>query len=110
VCMQAISSETGRVIDDFVLKKAANYASNITARNNFLASGFQSTYQPSVLEVNSPVLPCFLLTSNLLSPSSSCALQQGSQCHGDWLQSLSVDVELVHGRMPTCLHLLPGVY
>lgn len=63
VCMQAISSETGRVIDDFVLKKAANYAPNPTARNNFLASGFQSTYQPSVLEVSRPVLPCFLLIS-----------------------------------------------
>ena len=50
-CAQAISSETGKVIDDFTLKKAANYAPNITARNDFLGSGFQSTYQPSFLEV-----------------------------------------------------------
>ncbi len=62
VCMQAFSSETGRVIDDFVLKKAANYAPNITARNNFLASGFHSTYQPSVLEVSWPFLHHRLLS------------------------------------------------
>ena len=48
---QAISSETGKVIDDFVLKKAAGYKPNPTARNDFLGSGFQSTYQPSFLEV-----------------------------------------------------------
>lgn len=48
---QALSSETGKVIDDFVLKKAANYKPNLTARNNFLGSGFQSTYQGSFLEV-----------------------------------------------------------
>ncbi len=48
---QAFSSETGKVIDDFVLKKAANYKPNLTARNNFLGSGFQSTYQGSFLEV-----------------------------------------------------------
>ena len=50
-CAQAISSETGKVIDDFTLKKAANFAPNITARNEFLGSGFQSTYQASFLEV-----------------------------------------------------------
>ncbi|CAK0786070.1 hypothetical protein CVIRNUC_009283 [Coccomyxa viridis] len=46
----AISSETGKVIDDFTLKKAANFAPNMTARVEFLGSGFQSTYQPTFLE------------------------------------------------------------
>ena len=49
--LQAFSSETGRLLDDFTLTKAANFKRNITARNNFLASGFQSTYQPPFYEV-----------------------------------------------------------
>ena len=94
------------MIDDFVLKKAANYAPNPTARNNFLASGFQSTYQPSVLEVSQPVVPCSFSSQFLLS---SCFLQQGSHCHGDWLQVLSLDVNVAPWPQPACLHLLPGV-
>ena len=49
--LQAFSSETGRLLDDFTLTKPANYHPNITARNDFLASGFQSTYQPPFYEV-----------------------------------------------------------
>ena len=44
-----------------MLKKAANYKPNLTARNNFLGSGFQSTYQGSFLEV------CLSATCTLLS-------------------------------------------
>ncbi|CAL5228563.1 g11720 [Coccomyxa viridis] len=58
----AFSSETGKVIDDFVLKKAANYKPNLTARNNFLGSGFQSTYQGSFLE-NPGLSPAALFNS-----------------------------------------------
>ena len=65
--LQAISSETGKVIDDFVLKKAANYMPNLAARNAFLASGFQSTYQPSILEAGLFWLSQSDITSTLAS-------------------------------------------
>lgn len=61
---QAISSETGKVIDDFVLKKAANYKPNLAARNAFLDSGFQSTYQPSFLEARPYFWPLHLALSS----------------------------------------------
>ncbi len=53
-CAQAISSETGRVIDDFVLRKPAAFAPNITARNNFLASGFAPNYTAPFYEARPP--------------------------------------------------------
>ena len=67
---QAISSETGKVIDDFTLKKAANYAPNPTARNAFLGSGFQSTYVGSFLEVRP-----FCWLSPCSSPSQPNAVE-----------------------------------
>ncbi|CAL8471017.1 g10559 [Coccomyxa elongata] len=46
----AIATETGKVMDDFTIKKAANYMPDMTARNNFLYSGYQPDYKPTFLE------------------------------------------------------------
>lgn len=52
VLWQAIATETGKVMDDFTIKKAADYKPDITARNNFLYSGYQPDYKPTFLEVS----------------------------------------------------------
>ena len=49
---QAIASETGKVMDDFTIKKAANFKPDINARNQFLYSGYQPNYKPSFLEAS----------------------------------------------------------
>lgn len=39
-------------MDDFTLKKAANYKPDLAARNAFLYSGYQPNYHPTFLEAS----------------------------------------------------------
>ncbi len=60
---QAIASETGKVMDDFTIKKAAGFKPDINARNQFLYSGYQPNYKPTFLEArpSTAFLPIFEL-------------------------------------------------
>lgn len=55
--LKAIATETGKVIDDFTIKKVANYAPNLAARNAFLYSGYQPNYKPTFLEASPHCTP-----------------------------------------------------
>lgn len=47
-----MATETGRIMDDFTVKKVPSYKPDLAARNAFLYSGYQPNYAPTFLEAS----------------------------------------------------------